>query len=202
MAKFDKEMMKKQHFWLLLIPLFIGLLLAWIGLFFGVADETAAKAKENDDEKKKIESAKAQPRKTLDLYDVQKNELFDLRSKRWQEMWDLQQDIYDWPKSLNDEQIAKVKDQKFGTVIHDSSFLNAFRDHYSEEYKTIADEAAPLSFAGGWQMVLRYVPKWTRNPESEEVWLAAEDFWVQREIVRALAEVNKEAAKFTQVKLP
>jgi len=202
MAKFDKEMMKKQHFWLLLIPLFIGLLLAWIGLFFGVADETAAKTKENDDEKKKIESTKAQPRKTLDLYDVQKNELFDLRSKRWQEMWDLQQDIYDWPQSLGDEQVAKIKDQKFGTMIHDSSFLNNFRDHYSEEYKTIADEAAPLSFAGGWQSVLRYVPKWTRNPESEEVWLAAEDFWVQREIVRALAEVNKEAAKFTQVKPP
>src|SRR5262245_30051882 len=199
MAKFDKEMMKKQHFWLLLIPLFIGLLLAWIGLFFGVADETSAKEAENKKAKDDIEKNKAQPKEMLKLYDVQKGELADLRGKRWQEMWDLQQDIYDWPQALGTEQIAKVKDQKFGTVIHDSSFLNAFRDHYSEEYKTIAEESAPLSFAGGWQSVLRYVPKWTRNPESEDVWLAAEDFWVQREIVRALAEVNKEAAKFTRV---
>ena len=80
-AKFDKEMMKKQHFWLLLIPLFIGLLLAWIGLFFGVANATDEQAKANDDEKKKVESAKAQPKKTLDLYDVRKGELFELRTK-------------------------------------------------------------------------------------------------------------------------
>src|SRR6478672_7062257 len=116
-TKFDKEMMKKQHFWLLLIPLFIGLLLAWIGLFFGVADETSAKEAENKKAKEDVEKTKAQPREMLKLYDVQKGELFDLRSKRWQEMWDLQQDIYDWPKALGDEQIAKVKDQKFGTVI-------------------------------------------------------------------------------------
>ena len=43
MAKFDAEMMKKQHFWLLFIPVLIGLFLAWIGLFFGVADATEAK---------------------------------------------------------------------------------------------------------------------------------------------------------------
>ena len=196
MAKLDKEMMKKQHFWLLLIPLFIGLLLAWIGLFFGVAEATGAKAGENENEKKKLDSAKAQPKETLKLYDARKGELYDLRTKRWQEMWDLQQAVYEWPKSLGEDQISKVKDLPFGTQISDSSFLNSFRDHYAKEYDAVATDAAPLQFAGGWHSVLRYVPKWTRTPESEDVWLAAEDFWVQREIIRALTEVNRDAAKF------
>src|SRR3954471_2022438 len=102
MAKLDKEMMKKQHFWLLLIPLFIGLLLAWLGLFFGVADATEAKENENKTAKDNIEKAKAQAKKKLQLYDEQKEELFKLRTKRWEEMWVQQQSIYEWPEALGE----------------------------------------------------------------------------------------------------
>ena len=56
----------------------------------------------------------------LELYDERKGELYELRTKRWQEMWDLQQAIYEWPAALGDDQIAKVKDLKFGTEIHDT----------------------------------------------------------------------------------
>jgi hypothetical protein len=196
MAKLDKETMKKQHFWLLLIPLFIGLLLAWIGLFFGVADATKAQADENEKQKKTVESAKAQPKKMLELYDAQKGELYDLRTLRWQEMWDLQQEVYKWPTSIGEEQILKVKDLPFGAEIADSSFLTSFREHYAKEFDTVAKDAEPIQFAGGWINVLRHVPAWKRTPESEDVWLAAEDFWVQREIIRALSEVNRDAAKF------
>src|SRR5829696_6848193 len=99
MANLDKETIKKQHFWLLLIPLFIGLLLAWIGLFFGVSDAIEAKASENEAEKKKVEAAKAQPKAMLAKYDERKAELYKLRTDRWQEMWDLQQTVYAWPAS-------------------------------------------------------------------------------------------------------
>jgi hypothetical protein len=198
-TKFDKEMMKKQHFWLLLIPLFIGLLLAWIGLFVGVAGAIDEKAAANEAEKKKVDSAKAQSKAMLTKYDERKGELYNLRTLRWQEMWDLQQAVYEWPATLGEDQIAKVKDLKFGDDISDSSFLSIFRDHYAKEYETVAKEAAPLQFAGGWQAVLRHVPRWTRNPESEDVWLATEDFWVERELIRTLASVNKEAAKFAEV---
>jgi len=199
MAKLDKETMKKQHFWLLLIPLFIGLLLAWIGLFVSVSGATEEKAKANDEKKKKIENTKAQPKKMLELYDVRKGELYDLRTQRWKEMWELQHAIFDWPASLTEEQIAKVQNLKFGTEILDSSFLNSFRDHYVEEFDKVNKDLEPLQFNGGWRQVLRYVPKWTRNPESEDVWLAVEDFWVQRELLRALAQVNKDAAQFQKV---
>ena len=118
--------------------------------------------------------------------------MFNLRTQRWQEMWDLQQAVYEWPATLGEDQIAKVKDLKFGDDISDSSFLSIFRDHYAKEYETVAKEAAPIQFAGGWQAVLRPVPAWKRNPESEDVWLATEDYWVERELLRALASVNKE----------
>src|SRR5436305_3341933 len=195
-AKFDKEMMKKQHFWLLLIPLFIGLLLAWLGLFFGVADATEEKLNANNKEKQNIESAKAQAKKTLELYDKRKEELFGLRTQRWREMWDLQQPIYGWPEDLGEEQIAKVKGMKFGDEISDPSFINYFRDQGMEGYKTLAKDVAPLQFAGDWRTALRTVPAWKRNPTSEDIWLAIEDSWAQRELVLALDGVNKDAAAF------
>src|SRR5215212_18515 len=196
MAKLDKETMKKQHFWLLLIPLFIGLLLAWLGLFFGVADATQEKLAENDKEKKAVEAAKAQSKKTLQLYDERKEELFKLRTQRWLEMWNLQQAIYEWPAELTEELVAKIKPLKFGAPINDSSFINAYRDEGMKGYEKLAAEAAPLQFAGDWRTALRTVPAWKRNPSSEDIWLAAEDYWVQREVVLALAGVNKAAAAF------
>lgn len=195
-AKFDAEMMKKQHFWLLFIPVLIGLFLAWIGLFFGVADATEAKDKENKAAKAEIERAKAQPKKTLELYEARKGKLFELRTERWKEMWDIQKGVYEWPKSLGDEQVEKVKDLKFGREITNDSFLNAFRDHYVKEYDSLVANSAPLQFAGGWNAVLRHVPAWKRNPQSEDVWLAMEDYWVEKEFVRALAEINNDAGRF------
>jgi hypothetical protein len=193
-SKIDKEMLKKQHFWLLLIPVVLGLLLAWIGLFVGVADATEEKQKANNDAKAEVERAAAQSKAVLKLYDERKEQLFQLRTKRWKEMWDLQKDVYEWPKELGEDQVAKVKDMKFGTEISDPSFLNAFRDRYAKEYDSLVAEVAPLQFSSSWYAVLAPVLKWTRNPESEDVWLAAEDFWVKREIMRALVNVNKEAA--------
>ena len=64
-AKLDKEMLKKQHFWLLLIPVVIGLLLAWVGLFVGVADATDTKKSENEAAKAEVERATAQARLVL-----------------------------------------------------------------------------------------------------------------------------------------
>lgn len=196
MAKLDAEMMKKQHFWLLFIPVLIGLFLAWIGLFFGVADATEEKDKANKAAKAEIERAKAQPKKILELYDTRKNELFQLRTQRWKEMWDIQKGVYEWPKSLGDEQIEKVKNLKFGSEITNDSFLNAFRDHYAKEYESLVAGVAPLQFAGGWNTVLRHVAAWKRNPQSEDVWLAMEDFWVEKELVRALTEINEDAGRF------
>ena len=81
-TKFDKEMMKKQHFWLLLIPLVIGLILAWIGLFGSVGSATQAKEKENDTAFDAVSKAKAQPKAKLVKYDERKGLLSRLMGKK------------------------------------------------------------------------------------------------------------------------
>lgn len=195
-AKFDKEMMKKQHFWLLLIPLFIGLLLAWLGLFVNVSDATDEQAGKNNEEKKKVDNAKAQAKKQLEEYDKRKEELFGLRTQRWKEMWDLQQSVYQWPEALGEEQVAKVQNMKFGDNITDALFKDIYRDNALKGYEDLAKSAAPIQFAGDWRTALRTVPSWKRNPESEDIWLAAEDYWVQKELLDTMVAVNKDAARF------
>jgi hypothetical protein len=195
-AKLDKEMMKKQHFWLLLIPLFVGLLLAWLGLFFGVADATETKETENKTAKDGIEKTKAQAKKQLEEYDKRKEVLFGLRTERWKEMWNLQQGIYQWPDALGEVEINKVKDLKFGADISDAQFKALYRDQSMKGYEDLAKDAAPIQFAGDWRTALRTVPAWKRNPESEDIWLATEDYWVQKELINALVEVNKDGGKF------
>src|SRR5215218_1268644 len=202
-AKFDQEMMKKHHFWLLLIPLFIGLILAWIGLFVSVAEATAQKKEENDKNKKEIEAAAAKPKKMLELYEAQKGELFELRTKRWQEMWAGQKEVFTWPDTVDDDLFKRYKDAKFGTEITNADARGNFQDQFDKSYETIEKDAAPLQFAGGWGSVLRHVAAFQRRPTSEDVWLALEDFWVQRELIRGLVQVNKDAAAFTPTaKLP
>src|SRR5262245_39508804 len=140
-AKRDKETMKKQHFWLLMIPVVIGRLLAWSGLFLGLAEATNDEAQENQTEKATRHKAKAQAKALLAKYDERKNQLFDLRSERWKEMWDLQQAVYEWPKDLGEEQIATVKDKKFGEAVADNRFQEAFRDYYLKGFDAVAKDA-------------------------------------------------------------
>src|SRR5438094_6879824 len=159
-AKLDKEMLKKQHFWLLLIPVVVGLLLAWIGLFVSVSGATEEKEAANNTAKAEVDKATAQSKEMLKLYDGRKETLFKLRTERWREMWNLQESVYEWPKELGEDRIALVKDQKFGAEISDSNFLDAFKNRYAKEYDKVVAEVAPIQFAGNsWRSVLRYVAK-------------------------------------------
>lgn len=198
-AKIDQEFLKKHHFWLLHILLGIGLILAWFGLLVSVPSEIDAKAKENSDKKKSIDATKAQPRATLELYNTRKQELFNLRSKRWQDMWEIQKGMYEWPTSLGEETLARTTNLSFGKEIVDNPLLDVFKTQYTKDYAALEKEVAPMQFNNGWQSVLRHVYNWRLTPESEEVWLALEDMWVQREIVRTLAKINTDAAKFFPV---
>jgi hypothetical protein len=60
----------------------------------------------------------------------------------------------------------------------------------------------PVLFKGGWQNVIRHVkasPGWNTAPTFEEVWLAQEDYWVQRELLRALKQANDTVGHFVPV---
>ncbi len=195
-GKIDKEFLKKHHFWLLQGVIALGLVLAWFGLMVSVPDEISAKGEDNLKKKKVLDAAKAQSRATLSEYDKRKLELFNLRGQRWKDMWEIQKEMYEWPAVLGEDQLAKVQGLTFGDNISNASLLEAFKTQLGKEYENLAKAIAPMQFNNGWQAVLRHVAAWRLTPESEEVWLALEDLWVQREIVQTLAKINEKAAKF------
>ena len=201
-AKFDKEMMKKHHFWLLFAPLALFILIAWYALLADVPDVISAKMEDNEKKKKQLAAnVKAQPRKTIDEYGKQVGTLDDQRGKLWKEGWNHQKDLYTWPKGYTDEQRAVVANMKFGEEIPEKvgSVRDQFRAEnvYANEYKNLVQTLEPMQFRESWDTLLQYVRVWGNVPSSEDIWLAMEDYWIQRELLLAIHQVNVNAAAFT-----
>ncbi|HEY8506420.1 MAG TPA: hypothetical protein VIL46_17690, partial [Gemmataceae bacterium] len=130
--------------------------------------------------------------------DKQKETLHQRRKEMWKEAWEKQKHLYTWPKAL-----AHLQSLRFGSDIHSSDRDQFIRGNrvYLGEYKNLADVVKPTQFLGGsWESVLRHVAEWRRGvPTSEEVWLALEDLWVQREILNIIDRVNDTIARFEPV---
>jgi hypothetical protein len=202
MAKLDKDTVVKHHFWFLLIPFGLFALLAWIGLWTSVSDATAeqeANIKKHQDE---LNGTKAKSQKLVSLLEDQRKKLGAQRGVMWKAAWDNQKDIYTWPVSYTQDQLAKLNKLKFGDDIPDRTIRQQFSDNekYITEYEALADSIEPMQFNGGWRKVLRYVVNWPLVPTYEDIWLAMEDIWVQRGLVQAIDQVNREAATFQIVK--
>ena len=227
-AKFDKEALKKHHFWFLLVFVVIGLLLAWVGLFWEVPGATLATKDEQEKKKQSLKRIQGKPRVLKDKFNNQVVELQKLRENMWRTAWNEQKDLYFWPAKqprgennpfnvldppraffleqdthgFSEKQLAVVANRKFGEDIPNrdgvrDQFRNA--EIYEATYKKIVADLQPMQFRDdNWQNVLRFVPKWGQMPTSEEVWLAMEDLWVQRELLMRVHQVNLNAAKFAR----
>jgi len=202
----DKEALKKHHFWFMMVPVVIGLLVAWFGLLSEVPGATQEKQEANDKSEKALAAIKAQPKNLKDLYDAQARTLRVQREKMWKEAWNEQKDLFVWPKGYSEKQLADVKGLKFGkdNISKVNSTLQQFRDPgiYHAEYENLIKELEPMTFRGDdWKTVLSYIPhQWPRTANSEDAWLALEDLWVQRDILHAINKVNRDAARFEMVK--
>ncbi len=200
----DQEKLKKYHFWLLLIPFTIFCIVSWLAVVFGVseatADQIAAIEKHEKELKNAVTSAKSQ---TLSVkLNAQKDELISRRTSMWKIAWDAQKDIFFWPKAFG-QRLADLQKRPFGAPIPEREILSQIRnnDYYLKEYLDLVEGVVPMKFKDGWTNVLSYVKDWeTRlNPESEEVWLALEDLWVQTQLVLIADRVNHKAAQFVMV---
>ena len=203
-AKFDKEMLKKHHFWFLFIAIGIALILAWVGLFVEVPDAISGTNDKNDSEKKKLTGVKAQPRKFIEEYHKQTDVLKTSRIQMWGQAWKEQKDVFVWPAGYTEKQLAVVRDLKFGDPIPEKqpeSVRSQFRERnvYEAEYSKLIKKLEPMQFKDGWQKVLRHVETFGKVPDAEDMWLAMEDLWVQREVLLALHKINADAATFTRV---
>ena len=201
----DKETLKKHHFWILLIPFFILAIVLWVGLWTSVADATSERLKDITKHTGNVEatSKSAKSQFLRDGLEEQKKELLDRRTDMWKKAWEKQQDIYTFPKEFPDNDRAMLENLSFGVDIKDLDLRAQYRteNYYVKEYDKLVKEVQPMQFNGGWKAILKHVDRWAekRVPESEDIWLAQEDFWVQRELVRVAHEVNQKAAVFTEV---
>jgi hypothetical protein len=134
----------------------------------------------------------------------QKKFLVGQRMEMWKEAWKNQDSMYVWPEALDATVLKTLNDLPFGGEIKDSNHRSFIRnsDAYLKEFEEFTEEKKHIvQFNGGWQSILRFVSGWDQRavPESEEIWLAMEDLWVQRELVRVVHDVNQAAAQFKEV---
>ena len=218
------ENLKKHHFWLLFgaVPLMVGLLV--IMLYNGPADAIGSQEEAYTKRKTEVGSAKASGTGMLAELEVQKKSLEERRGQLWDVNYDRQkaEGVFAWPSASKDRYLKDLEklDLRFGAEggatlnkdkSADASFLDVndeikkFTDdaNYRESYVRLASTISPTKFdGGGWSTVLRHVTNWgtSGRPGWNVFWLALEDFWIQRALLKPISEVNDKAAAFEIVK--
>ncbi len=219
------ELLKKHHFWILfaVVPLFVVLLLAM--LYGGPGEAIAEQGDKYDKQSKEVAGAKAQGTGMLVELGKQKETLEERRGQLWGDNYTRQKEagVFAWPDAGKDKYLKDLEklDLRFGakgvstldaTKDADTQFLDVNDEikkftettNYLESYNRMAATLLPTKFAGtGWPTVLRHVTDWgTGRPEWNLFWLSLEDFWIQRALLKPIAQVNANAAKFDLVKPP
>jgi hypothetical protein len=208
-SKIDKEWLLKHHFWILaglVLPLE---LFAFIWLSTSVASD-------NDKDKKAIEKAKTDLKALNDIKNQDFLNALERKNKKvsqrkgivWNQVWDKQKGIFTWP-NLDGAEERLTNQASFMDPI-DNVTCSTFEQRYADYVTSVFDPMGE-HFPGdpGWRDLVKTVPKWTtRPPDSEDLWLAMEDIWVQRELLDVIIEANKAASDFhkvepsAEVKLP
>src|SRR5579883_2545136 len=202
--KNNNEALKKHHFWILAgaVPLFVLLALIFMmtGVGAAISKEKAAIKKSQDD----VKAAKPPGKGVLNGLEEQTKLLQKKKGELWKENWDRQKEYFTWPPTSRGE-FDKYAGLKFGDNLKETSNeFEVFKGTYLGLFRDMAATIRPTQFAGGsWQSVLRYVRDWgTLTPRSEQIWLALEDVWVERALLKPIQVVNESTATFTPLADP
>ena len=199
----NNDALKKHHFWILAIlaPLFV--FLAVIFLFTGVDSAISAQKKDIDDRTKAIVGGKAVGKGAITDIATKMKMLEEKKTKLWEENWKLQtaaNQLYTWPQTA-DGLYSRYDDLKFGTALKgfDESAAERFRQQgvYEAMHVAIANKVTPTKIPNGWKNTLRWVSNWgEKKPESRQMWLVMEDFWIQRALLEPIKVVNDSLSRF------
>jgi hypothetical protein len=220
-----KDALKKHHFWLMVgsVPLLILILFILLQTEPAGAIEKATTDFNNG--LKATNDAKPPGKGWITDLEVQKAELEKRRDDLWKANYERQRDagVFKWPRVSRDPTLEAFEklDLRFGAkkvesidpslpaIITDRQFVErndeieklAKANNYLEAYKALAESVGPTMFEkANWMGVLRFVTDWkTGRPPIEQLWLAIEDYWVQKALLAPIAEVNASIAKFDLV---
>jgi hypothetical protein len=214
--KVDKELLVKHHFWVLLAaytPLvFLSLVLLWTS----VASAIDAKAKKINDLKTKVGGIKSPKNPAwIDAITEKADRLAKQKNKTWDQVWGGQAAVFTWPEEVR-KAYPEVTEFDYGDDLKNADLRERYikRNSYKKEYEELKDIVQPVDdkgegvvqFRGGdWRNILRHVSEWMGGgvqsiPTSQDIWLAQEDYWVQRELMQVIRDANDGLAVYNPSK--
>jgi hypothetical protein len=201
------EKLLKFHTWIV-----FGVALLFAGIAFLIMFLMASgsiKAKQAEIEKVEADlKSKTNTKGEIKLLEEQKGKLEKQRETLWLDNYERQEaaKVFDWPPGdANFRALGSNKALKFGDEIlvnNNELAPQTMYKAFDSGYSKLAAQLAPVRFASGsWKSTFRHVTNWGTKTAVEVpwMWLALEDFWVQKAILLPIIDFNEEAATFVDV---
>ena len=217
--KMDKESLAKNQFWIG-FGIFVFLALIAVGwLTTASADANLQLKNQLDRNKAELEkkASKEQPRTLKDIakLDDMRGALEKRKEEVWEQAWKTQEKMQSWPPDLEPDlgkldfgaDIKVDLRDKYTQITNYNPQLQQMADTFKTKVTVGRDTKTfdAVQFKDGWKNVIGHVDNWAaknKAPTVEEVWLAQEDIWVQREVLDALREAIASVARFRKVEGP
>jgi hypothetical protein len=209
-VKIDKEVLAKHHFWILAGVFLILILIPLLLLATSVGASVAEAEKKLEDSKKSLQQLNNPKNdKWVAAYTKQDGYVEAKKNQVWQQTWETQKDMMTWPPGLQNKFSAKYQymGDKFNEFDADE-YRREYRDQLAEVYWTAdpvtSSGEGAVQFNGGFDNVLHLERKFDAQqiPDRDDIWLAQEDLWVKRELMRIIRATNDSVARFTEVSPP
>lgn len=138
--------------------------------------------------------------KWVEAADAKQKQVSDAVDVEWEKIYRQQEKLMTWP-----EQVAPIfGGRAFGAELTDnrSEHLIAYRFAFADQIDEIYYMLNPIMISDDGDKVYGIVDSskaviqsaiFDRNPNSIEAWLAQEELWIERAIIKAVAEANKGA---------
>jgi hypothetical protein len=249
--RFDKEMLIKHHFWILLGVYFVLILVVFVLINMASADVGGKAKTEFENAKSAIGKAAGQKPKNSKFDEpwIKYGQVYKGQKDRvWKEAWEGQQALFEWPPREGNVDFSTLK-YPDDPIPH--KYLATYREEsWKRQFENLEAEIAPVEFLGGSPTFVQIMmpgfggssagigvqttaptqpsgiggllgggsrPQatvaqpteadasvwdgfWKKLPTEEEVWLAQEDFWVKRELLRIIRAAVANVARFEEIK--
>jgi hypothetical protein len=202
-ATLDKDTVVKHSFWIL-TGCYVVLVLACLAVLATNVGDTVRKEEEELKKAQDLVKGITNPKNDefLRAYGERDKLVDSKKGKVWNAAWDTQKDMMTWPRKL-ESQFRKYK--YFGEPI-DLYDRGSFAQEYASQLEDVHQVVQPVNpngegvvqFKGDWQEVLQLDRRFDK-PSKDDIWLAQEELWVKREMLRIIRDANQSVARFREV---
>jgi hypothetical protein len=211
----NKDQLIKHHFWILTGCYLVVALIPLILLGTGVSDTITKEQGDLDKTKQGVKSITSPKNDNwVKAYEKQDHYVDEKKNQVWKQAWELQKDMQMiWPPELQDT--FSTRYPYMGDAFSDNDAY-AYAQKYSTQYQELFDSVDPVrsreqgavQFRGATTLkdmvqLLEIDHQFTPVPPlptRDDIWLAQEDIWVKRELLRIIREANDSVAIFKEVK--